>query len=99
MVASVSINDRRAPSPGSAIAVTFTSPELASARRWLRPMRPAPARPILNPATRSESPRGEVLAVRTLVRGRGSVSFGKNVLLDDDESGIGATDRIEHRVD
>src|SRR5438309_9039818 len=97
--ASEALSAWRAFSPGSAIAVTFTSVEPASARRWLRPIRPAPARPNLNAVTRSESASGEVLAIGALVRRGRPVLFRQHVLLDNDPSRVGLLDRFEHRVD
>src|SRR6185312_5850149 len=49
---------RRVSSETSAIAVTATRGDPASARRWVRPIRPAPISPSRNGAM-SHPPRGE----------------------------------------
>src|SRR5207248_11321127 len=98
-VATVGPKDRRVASLGSAMAATSTSAEPPSARRWLRPIRPAPARPNLNADKRSEPPRGQVLTVRALVRRRRPVWVRQHVLLDHDPSRVGVSDRLQDRVD
>src|SRR6516225_4025762 len=52
----------------SAIAVTATRSEPASARRWVRPIRPAPTRPSRNGAM-SQPPFGQERAVVPLLGG------------------------------
>ena len=54
---------RRASADTSAMAVTATRSEPASARRWVRPIRPAPISPSRNGAAMSQPPRGEERAV------------------------------------
>src|SRR5437762_4100113 len=99
MAISVKGIDWRAPSEGSAIAVTFTSLEVASARRWLRPMRPAPARPSLKGPRGSEPSGGEVGAVGALVGRRAAIDFGQHVLLDHDPARVKVPDLSKHRLD
>src|SRR5437660_4544739 len=68
----------------SAIAVTATRSEPASARRWVRPIRPAPTRPSRNGAM-SQTPFGQERAVVPLFGGGPREPFGatgEDVLLD-----------------
>src|SRR3981189_2495609 len=99
MAASVDGTDWRVASDGSAIAVTFTFVEVASARRWLRPIRPAPARPSLSVARSSESSRGQVSAVRALVGSRGATRLRQHVLLHHDPARIRVAQLFENRLD
>src|SRR5215469_12805644 len=71
---------------GSAIAVIATALEVARARMWVRPMRPAPMSPRRNGAAMSETPLGQVSTVVALVFGGTRETLGgpgQGVLLDD----------------
>src|SRR5690242_10152472 len=88
----------RAAAEGSAIAVTATSSESEIARRWLRPMRPAPSSPNLNVAS-SEASLGKEAPVGPLVGGRRPAGLRQRVLLDHDPARVRVADRVEDRVD
>src|SRR6516225_3742792 len=58
---------RRTCSDTSAMAATATRSDPASARRWVRPIRPAPMSPSRNGGAMSQPPRGEEGTVEPLL--------------------------------
>src|SRR5215470_14768843 len=68
------------------MAVTVTPSEPAKARRWVRPIRPAPISPSRKDGGMSEPPFGEIFAVVALFDRRPGEPFpaaGQDVLLYD----------------
>src|SRR5579872_7330592 len=73
--------------------------ESIRARIWLRPILPAPARPILRTGNVSEAPAGQVLAVGALVGRRPAFTVRQHVLLDHEPARIALLQLLEHAVD
>src|SRR5437868_2986829 len=87
---------------GSAMATTLTASDSEMAWRWLRPIRPAPARPNLKTATVLEAPGAQEFAVRALIASRRAeriVGVWQHVLLDHEPALVAVVpQRVENRV-